>query len=71
MREAGIASEIYPDQSKMKKQFDYAVKKGIQYLIIVGENEIEENIVSVKNLIKGEQVKVPKNELVEYFLGKK
>lgn len=71
LREAGIASEIYPDQSKMKKQFDYAVKKGIQYLIIVGENEIEENIVSVKNLIKGEQVKVPKNELIEYFLGKK
>lgn len=55
LREAGIACEIYPDASKLKKQFDYADKKGIRFLSITGESEIAEGKVNVKDLSSGEQ----------------
>ncbi|HOG41190.1 MAG TPA: His/Gly/Thr/Pro-type tRNA ligase C-terminal domain-containing protein, partial [Bacteroidales bacterium] len=61
LRRAGIACEIYPDNTKLRKQFEYADKKGIPYLAIVGANEIAEHSVTLKNLTTGEQqlVKIP------------
>ena len=41
LREAGINSEIYPEAAKMKKQMNYANKKGVPYVLMVGENEIK------------------------------
>lgn len=58
LRAEGINSEIYPDNTKLKKQFDYATKKGIPYFAIVGEEEISEGAVNVKNLETGEQTKL-------------
>lgn len=55
LRERGISCELYPDQSKLKKQFDYASKKNIPYLSINGENEVNSSKVNIKNLITGEQ----------------
>jgi len=55
LRSKGIAVEIYPDSSKLKKQFDYADHKGIPFLSITGGNEIESNTVNIKNLSSGEQ----------------
>ena len=46
LREAGVSCEIYPEQSKLKKQFDYADKKAIPFLSIVGGNEIADGIVN-------------------------
>ena len=58
LRAEGINCEIYPDNTKLKKQFDYATKKGIPYFAIVGEEEISEGAVNVKNLETGEQRKL-------------
>lgn len=63
LRAQGINCEIYPDASKLKKQFDYADKKGIPYFIIAGEQEIEGGIVNLKNLATGEQKTLKKEEI--------
>jgi len=55
LRERGVSVEIYPDKSKLKKQFDYADKKGIPFLSICGSEEKARGVVNVKNLSSGEQ----------------
>lgn len=55
LRDKGIAAEIYPENAKLKKQFTYAEKKGIENLIFLGEQEISEGNITIKNLISGEQ----------------
>ena len=57
LRAKGVRCEIYPDPAKLKKQFEYADRKGIRYLAIVGEDEVAEGTVSIKNLSTGEQRK--------------
>ena len=52
---SGIRAELYPDASKLKKQFDFADKKGIGFLALVGTNEMAANAIPVKNLATGEQ----------------
>ena len=63
LREAGIACEIYPEQTKLKKQFDYADKKSIPFLSIVGGNEVAEGVVNIKNLSTGEQKSFAKDDI--------
>ena len=63
LRAAGIAVEVYPDNKKLKNQFEYADRKGIPYLAIVGGDEMAEGIVTLKNLSTGEQKKVLKGEI--------
>ena len=63
LREAGVPCEIYPEQAKLKKQFDYADKKSIPFLSIVGGNEIAEGVVNVKNLATGEQKSFSKDDV--------
>ncbi|MCW0479657.1 histidine--tRNA ligase [Riemerella anatipestifer] len=55
LRAKGISSELYPEAAKLKKQFTYAEKKGIPYIVFVGEEEIKNKQVSIKNLETGEQ----------------
>jgi histidyl-tRNA synthetase len=50
VREAGIAAELYPEQVKLPKQFTYAEKKGIPYLAIVGESEMNAGLVTLKKM---------------------
>ena len=63
LRESGVACEIYPESSKLKKQFDYADKKSIPFLSIVGGNEIEAGVINIKNLATGEQKSFAKDNL--------
>ena len=65
LRSRGIACEVYPDNTKLKKQFEYADRKGIPYLAIVGDQEMAEGTVTLKNLATGQQQRVPKDELAE------
>ena len=67
LRAHGINSEIYPDNTKLKKQFDYATKKAIPYFAIVGEQEIEAGVVNIKNLETGEQTQLKKEELAGFL----
>ena len=55
LRAAGISSELYPQKAKMKKQMTYANNKGVQFVIMVGEDEMESGILSIKNMESGEQ----------------
>ena len=63
LREAGIATEIYPDQTKLKKQFDYADRKCIPFISINGESEMEQGLMQIKKLSSGEQKQFAKDDL--------
>jgi len=66
-RALGIASELYPDPAKMKKQLEYANKKNIPFVALIGANEIEQNIANVKIMATGEQHQVPFHHLAEFI----
>ncbi|HLW41184.1 MAG TPA: histidine--tRNA ligase [Flavobacterium sp.] len=68
LREAGVKAELYPDKTKMAKQFQFAEKKGINYAVIVGETEMQQNIFALKNLNSGEQQNVTLEELIQILL---
>ena len=63
LRQNGISCEIYPDKAKLDKQFKYANNKNINFVIIIGENELKNGIVSIKNMISGEQENVDIEEI--------
>ena len=63
-REAGIRAEIYPDSAKMKKQMGYANSKNIPFVALVGETEMNEGKVTLKNMTTGEQTLVTLEELI-------
>lgn len=67
MRKAGIKTEIYPEAAKMKKQMSYADNKKIPYVIFIGESEIENNTITIKNMVSGQQETISVNNLIEYF----
>lgn len=67
-RKAGIATEIYPDSAKMKKQMSYANAKNIPFVALVGENEMAEGKVTLKDMTTGEQKLVSAVELVNEVL---
>jgi histidyl-tRNA synthetase len=58
LRQKGIKVELYPDNSKIDKQFKHADRRGIPFAVIVGESEIEREEFGLKNLATGEQQKV-------------
>lgn len=64
-RGAGIATEVFPDAVKMKKQMAYANAHNVPFVALVGENEIEQQVVSVKNMATGEQQIFTLEELIE------
>jgi len=68
LRDAGINAEIYPENAKMKKQFKYADDKQIPYVAIVGEDEIEKNVVSLKHMQSGEQMVFSVEDLIQKLL---
>ena len=55
IRKAGINAEIYPDSAKMKKQMKYADQKAIPFVALVGQSEIEEGVISLKDMATGTQ----------------
>ena len=66
LRRQGIAAELFHEPAKMDKQMKYADKRAIPYVIILGESELQENLVSVKNLTSGQQEKISGAELISY-----
>ena len=55
LRHAGISCELYPESTKMKKQMNYANSKGIPFVAMVGESEMQSNTIAIKNMGTGEQ----------------
>lgn len=68
VRAAEIRAEVYPDSTKMKKQMSYANSKAIPFVAIVGETEMNEGKVMLKNMTTGEQALITPDELVEAIL---
>ena len=64
LRDKGVKSEIYPSNDKLKKQMQYADRKGVEFVILIGDNEIKENILTIKNMFDGSQ----KNMTFEDFI---
>jgi histidyl-tRNA synthetase len=64
LKNAGIRSELYPDNAKMKKQMKYADQKGIKYVLLIGAEEMESGIFSLKNMKEGDQVKGSLDEII-------
>jgi histidyl-tRNA synthetase len=74
LRNAGFKSELYPEAVKLKKQFEFAEKKGIPYLLIYGEKEFANEIVEIKNLQSGQQEAIAVANLAQFkhaFSGNK
>ena len=68
-RDAGIRAEIYPDSAKMKKQMSHANDKNIPFVAIVGENEMNEGKLTLKNMTTGEQSLLTPDELLAIVKG--
>jgi histidyl-tRNA synthetase len=65
VRKAGINAEIYPDKAKMGKQMTWANNKKIPFVAIVGETEMQQNKITLKNMQSGEQQLVDVQELIK------
>jgi histidyl-tRNA synthetase len=68
VRAAGIAAEMYPDQAKLKKQMEFANKRNIPYVVIIGAEEMQKNVVSLKNMQSGAQQNMDIKTLLQSFL---
>ncbi|MDE6262207.1 MAG: histidine--tRNA ligase, partial [Muribaculaceae bacterium] len=68
-RQAGISAEIYPDSAKMKKQMSYADAKKIPFVAIIGESEMAEGKLTLKNMTSGEQSLVTIDEAITLING--
>ena len=67
LRDEDIKAELYPDAAKMKKQFSYADKRQIPWIIMAGTREIEQQVITIKNMLTGEQETIKKNLLIDYI----
>lgn len=65
LRGAGIATEVVLEGGKLGKQFKYADRAGIRFVIVLGEDEIAKNVVTVKDLRREDQFEVARGELIK------
>jgi histidyl-tRNA synthetase len=69
LRNQGINTEVYPENAKLKKQFTYADKKAIPFMIIIGEEELANGNVALKNMTNGEQKVLSISDCIEELKG--
>ncbi|MFM2268520.1 MAG: hypothetical protein RL757_1961 [Bacteroidota bacterium] len=65
VREAGICADIYPEPAKMKKQLDYANRRNVPFVVVVGEEEMTSGLLTLKNMVSGEQQKLDLLEIIK------
>nr|MDE5935021.1 histidine--tRNA ligase [Muribaculaceae bacterium] len=65
LRSEGISAELYPDAAKMKKQLSFASAAGVPFVAMIGDSEMADGTVTVKNMTSGEQSTVTHDALVE------
>ena len=66
-RAAGISTEVYPDAAKMKKQMAYANARHIPFVALIGENELQQGLVTLKNMTTGEQSQLTPEQLLAHL----
>ncbi|MBQ9249490.1 MAG: histidine--tRNA ligase [Oscillospiraceae bacterium] len=67
LRQGGVRTQLYGEQKKFKAKMNYADKIGVPFAVLVGEDEMAEGVVSVKDMRSGEQVKLPPAEAAAYI----
>ncbi|HQG37741.1 MAG TPA: His/Gly/Thr/Pro-type tRNA ligase C-terminal domain-containing protein, partial [Chitinophagales bacterium] len=67
LRANNINTEFYPENAKMKKQFSYCDKKNIPFVCIIGEEEMAQQVVTLKDMQKGEQQQLSLQELISFL----
>jgi histidyl-tRNA synthetase len=67
LQQAGIRAELYPDAAKMKKQMKYADQKSIRFVLLIGEQEMESGVLTLKDMESGEQLKQELEDLIEFI----
>ena len=67
LRDRGVATEIYPEATKMKKQMEFANRRGIPFVVIIGSDELQRGVATVKNMLTGEQSECSLDTLHEQF----
>ena len=67
LRDRGLSAEIYPEAGKMKKQMEYANRRGIPYVVIIGSEEMAQGAATVKDMRQGRQETVAFDLLADYF----
>ena len=65
IRKAGVRTEVFPDETKMKKQMSYANAKQIPFVAIVGETEMKEGKLTLKDMMTGEQLSLTVDQLIQ------
>ena len=65
LRDAGIKADLYPDAAKLGKQFKYADSIGVDFMAVVGEKEMEQGNINLKEMATGEQESIKLNSLIE------
>ena len=65
LRDNNINSELYPTADKIKKQMNYANNKGVQFVVMVGEDEIKSGQLTIKDMRSGDQSKMKVSELIK------
>ncbi|MDR2938469.1 MAG: histidine--tRNA ligase [Prevotellaceae bacterium] len=70
LRQKGVAVEVFPENKKLPKQFDYANKRDTPYVAIIGESELQQGTVALKNMKTGEQNSLQVDELTSLLLKK-
>jgi histidyl-tRNA synthetase len=68
IRKAGIAAEVYPEIGKIKKSFEFADKKQIPFVGVIGESELANNKINVKDMKKGEQQLLSLSEIIKKLI---
>ncbi len=71
MRKENIRIELYPDQAKMKKQLSYANNHNIPYVVLLGDDEREQGVVTVKDMKLGTQETIKQEFVLDYFINKR
>ncbi|WP_047547471.1 histidine--tRNA ligase [Psychroserpens sp. Hel_I_66] len=64
LRENGVSAELFPDNKNTKKQFNYADKRDIPYVVLLGESEMNNNVYTLKNMKTGDQQEVSLEQLI-------
>jgi histidyl-tRNA synthetase len=70
LRDKGISTEIYPSSGKLKKQMTYADDKNIPFVILIGSDEMETGLLTLKNMKSGEQQKLASEQIIEVLSNK-
>ena len=64
VRQAGINAELYPEPVKMKKQMKYANARNVPYVALIGSHELENSVITIKDMTTGSQNTLSVRELI-------